>query len=137
MKVLIDTNILLDVIQDRRPYSASAVRVWKLVEEHAIEGYASAINFNNVFYIARKPVGAEKAMEAVRLIRGVFQIVSLDEAVIDRALALPGNDFEDAIQAAAATRIAADYIVTRNLTDFNSLGVPSVTAEEILAILQP
>ena len=48
-----------------------------------------------------------------------------------------GNDFEDAIQAAAAIHIVADYIVTRNLNDFSSMGVPSVTAEEVLAILQP
>jgi len=95
MIVLVDTNILLDVIQDRKPHSDPAARVWKLVEERAIAGHVSAISFNNVFYIARKQVGGEKALEAVRLIRRVFQIVALDEFVIDRALGSPGSDFED------------------------------------------
>ncbi len=67
----------------------------------------------------------------------VFQIVALDELVIDRALAAPGSDFEDAIQAAAAFRVAADYLVTRNVGDFGSMGVSLVTPEELLAIIEP
>jgi predicted nucleic acid-binding protein len=137
MIVLIDTNVLLDVIQDRKPYSVSAARVWKLVEDRAIVGYVSAISFNNVFYIARKQAGSEKALEAVRLIRRVFQIVALDDQVIDRALTVSGNDFEDALQAAAALHVTADYLVTRNTSDFASLGVPFVTPEEFLAIVEP
>ena len=90
-----------------------------------------------MFSTSRKQDGVEKAVEALRLIRGVFQIVPLDELVIDRALAAPGRDFEDAIQAAAAIRIAADYLVTRNVADFQSGGVPTITAEELLAVLQP
>lgn len=137
MIVFIDTNILLDVVQDRKPFSTPAVHVWKLVETRALVGYVSAISFNNVFYISRKQHGVEKALEALRLIRGVFQMVPLDELVIDRALAAPGSDFEDAIQAAAAIRIAADYLVTRNVADFQFGGVPAITAEELLAVLQP
>lgn len=136
MIVLIDTNILLDVLQERRPHDAPAASVWKLIEEKTISGHVSAISFNNVFYIARKQVGAPKALEALRLIRRTFQIVPLDESVIDRALVTTAKDFEDAIQAAAAIRIPADYLVTRNASDFASLDVPIVTAEELLAIVQ-
>jgi predicted nucleic acid-binding protein len=136
MIVLLDTNILLDVIQDRSPYNASAARVWKLVEENAMAGYVSAISFNNIFYIARKQVGSDKALDAVRLIRRLFQIVPLDEFVIDRALAEPGSDFEDAIQAAAAIHISADHLVTRNSSHFNFKDVSAVSAEELLAIVQ-
>lgn len=53
MVVLIDTNILLDVIQERRPHAAAAVRIWALVKEGALAGFVSAISFNNVFYVAR------------------------------------------------------------------------------------
>ena len=136
MIILVDTNILLDVIQDRRPHSDPAAHVWKLVEGRAVVGYVSAISFNNVFYIARKQVGTEKALEAVRLVRRVFQVVALDESVIDRALAAPGGDFEDAIQAAAAAGAAADYLVTRNPTDFSSLAASAITPEKLLAIVE-
>lgn len=137
MIVLIDTNILLDCLQARKPYDAAATRIWTLVEERALTGFVSAISFNNVFYIARKQAGSERALTAVKLMRQTIQLVPLDEAVIDRAIAAGTADFEDAIQAAAAIRIAAEYVVTRNTDDFGSMGVPAVTAEELLAILQP
>lgn len=136
MILFIDTNILLDVIQDRLPYSVSAIRVWKLVEERALVGYVSAISFNNVYYVTRKQLGDEKAREAVKLIRQIFQIVPLDEMVIDQAIAATMADFEDAIQAAAASRVSADYIVTRNAKDFDSSIRPAVTTDEILAVVQ-
>ncbi len=108
MIVLVDTNILLDVLQARKPHDAAAARVWALVEEGALSGYVSAISFNNVFYIARKQGGRDRALEAVKLIRATFQVVPLDEAVLDGALATAGSDLEDAIQAAAALRVGAD-----------------------------
>ena len=137
MTILVDTNILLDVLQDRRPFAESAARVWKLVEEGAITGHVSAISINNGYYIARKRDGGPKALDALRMIRADFQIVALDELIIDRALAVAGRDFEDAIQAAAAVRVTADYIVTRNASDFNSMGVKTISAEDLLLILQP
>lgn len=107
------------------------------MEDGNLDGRVSAISFNNVFYVARKQLGRDAALEAVKLVRRVFGVLPVDETVIDRALAAPGNDFEDAIQAATAIRAAADYVVTRNIGDFVSLGIPSVTAEEMLAIFQP
>jgi predicted nucleic acid-binding protein len=135
MILLIDTNVLLDHLQQRQPHNPAATRVWKLVEEHDLDGYVSAISFNNIFYIARKQAGSEKALEAVKLVRHTFRFVPLDEDIVDRALATPAADFEDAIQAAAAHRISAQYIVTRNAGDFSSLGVQTATAEELLALL--
>ena len=137
MTVLIDTNVLLDVIQQRQPHDAAASRVWKLVEEGAVAGFVSAISFNNIFYIARKQVGSARALDAIRLVRRVFQAVPLDEAIIDRAIATPTSDFEDAIQGAAAASISANYVVTRNTRDFTAMSVPAVTPEELLAVLQP
>jgi predicted nucleic acid-binding protein len=137
MIVLIDTNILLDHLQQRQPHDAAAAHLWKLVEARTLDGCVSAVSFNNVFYIARKQAGSGKALEAVKLIRRTFRFVPLDEAVIDQALATPISDFEDAIQAAAAQRIGAEYIVTRNASDFASIGMACVTAEELLALLPP
>jgi predicted nucleic acid-binding protein len=135
--VLLDTNILLDVLQRRSPHDSAAIRVWERVERGEIEGHVSAISFNNIFYIARKQQGVARAMAAVNAVRPVFRLVPLDEQILDRALALAVNDLEDAIQAAAASRVGADYVVTRNAKDFAPLGVPAVTAEELLALLTP
>ncbi len=136
MIVLLDTNVLLDVLQDRKPFSGAAAEIWKLVETGQIIGYVSAISFNNVFYVERKNVGFDKALTEVKLIRAVFRTVPLDDLVIDRAIATPGTDFEDGIQAAAVIRLAADYLVTRDVRDFDSMGVRALKPDDLLAILQ-
>jgi predicted nucleic acid-binding protein len=137
MIVLIDTNVLLDVIQERKPFDANAMRVWKLVEEGKIDGHVSALSFNNIFYVARKQQGAQKALDAVRVVRQAFRFVPTDEQVIDWALAAKPGDFEDAIQAAAAVKAGADCIVTRNAKHFAPFGVPALSPEELLALVQP
>lgn len=137
MKVLVDTNVLLDVIQERQPFEEMALRIWKLVEDKHLHGCVSAISFNNIFYIARRQVGAERAMEGLRRVRQGFQFVPLDDYVIDRAMASKPGDFEDAIQAAAAVAAQADLIVTRNQRDFSRYGVTALSPEETLALLEP
>jgi len=137
MKILLDTNILLDVLHDRKPFAESAAKVWKLVEEGTAEGYVSAISFNNIYYVARKRDGFAKALDALRIIRANFRIVPLDETIIDRALAVSGSDFEDAIQAAAAVRVVADYLVTRNVKDFGTMGANAITADDFILIMEP
>jgi predicted nucleic acid-binding protein len=137
MIVLVDTNVLLDVIQERKPFDANATRVWKLVEDGKIDGHVSALSYNNIFYVVRKQLGAQSALDAVRLVRQAFRFVPTDEQVIDWALAAKAGDFEDAIQAAAANRAGADCIVTRNAKDFAPFGVVALTPEELLALVQP
>jgi predicted nucleic acid-binding protein len=137
MKVLVDTNVLLDVIQERQPFDQLALRIWKLVEEKHLAGCVSGISFNNIFYVARRQVGGDRAMEALRRVRQSFELVPIDAYVIDRALASAPGDFEDAIQAAAAVAAQADLIVTRNKRDFQRYGVVALTPEETLALLEP
>ena len=92
-------------------------------KKRARVGYVSAISFNNAYYVARWQEGSDKALGAIRLVCAVFQVVPLDAFVIDEALAVPGRDFEDAIHAATAVRIAADYVVTRNVSHYDSTRV--------------
>lgn len=135
MIVLVDTNILLDVIQRRQPHDVAATRVWDLVERKAVDGYVSAISFNNVFYVARKKAGVGPAMDAVRAVRSVFKVVPLDDELLEQAITATTEDLEDAIQAAAARRVGADHLVTRNGKDFAPFEVSAVTAEEFLALV--
>ncbi len=133
MIVPFDTNILLDVLQNRQPHYGPASRAWDLVERHVLAGYVSAISFNNVFYILRKQLGSAAALDAVKQIRALFKCVTLDEQLLDQALATCTIDLEDAIQAAAADRVTAEYIVTRNVKDFASLKIRAVNAGELMA----
>jgi len=77
------------------------------------------------------------AMKSVCEIRSVFQIVPLDDYIVDRAIAAVTWDFEDAIQVAAAAKVKADFIVTRNLKHFAPFVTQAITAEEMVTIVEP
>jgi predicted nucleic acid-binding protein len=132
MRVLFDTNVLLDVVGHCKPFHEAAAAVWSLAEAGKIDGIISAISFNNVYYIVRKSNGQDAAIAAVRAIRRRFRVVALGATIIDDALKSGIADLEDAIQHASAVRVGADCIVTRDLTGFTA-GTISVLAPEILA----
>jgi predicted nucleic acid-binding protein len=135
MKLLIDTNVLLDVIQQRKPHDAFAQRLLSLFERGEVTGYVSAISFNNIFYILRKQIGATEARNALRSLRSIFKVVALDERIIDVALTHEVADFEDAIQAECARAVDASCVVTRNTQDFVRLNMSTMSAEQVLAII--
>ena len=132
MKVLIDTNVILDLLCDRKDFSADASRVFKLCEVHKIEGVVSALSIPNIVYIMRKELDGEKIREIINRLSMIFTIADLKATDIEKAAALPMNDFEDALQSVCAARLKADYIVTRNLKDFVNSKVVAVKPSELL-----
>lgn len=134
MKLLLDTNVLLDVLAVRKPFYDAAARLWSLAEHEELEACVSAISFNNVYYIVRKVGGKLKADEALRAIRDLFIPVSLDARLINQSMDAPIDDFEDAVQFHSAAREKCDYLVTRDPDGFPPTGVPVLSPQEFLAI---
>ncbi len=132
MRALIDTNIILDILFQRQPHVEPAAALWLACEQGRFEGFISAITPVNVFYIARKQVGREKARELVADILSVFKICSLDIQELQLALKLPILDFEDAVQVACAQSNGIDWIVTRNQVDFSASPLSIVSAQDFL-----
>ena len=97
IRVLIDTNVILDWLVRRERFLTDAQAVLALVEQNLVMGHFAAITISNAYYIARPPAGAEAARILVAEIRRFGQIVPLLDDVIDTALALPFEDFEDAV----------------------------------------
>jgi predicted nucleic acid-binding protein len=137
MTILVDTNVLLDVLRARVPHNVASDAVWRMAEMEVVKGYVAAISFNNLFYIVNKQIGFSAAMAAVGRVRQTFTLVPFDTDLLDRATSIAGVDLEDAIQAASALRIAADFLTTRNARDFAALGVTAVTPMDFLAIALP
>lgn len=134
MNLFIDTNVVMDVVAHRPQfYDASAV-ILTLLEKDKAEGFLSAISFNNIHYILRKQGGKTRADNAVRTLLSAFNIVSLDEKIITRAIDADFNDFEDGIQFFSAMRCNADYIISRNVKDFPHDDIPVLTPEEFLRL---
>jgi predicted nucleic acid-binding protein len=134
MKLLLDTNVLLDVLAARKPFYETAARIWSLAEHEDVEAFVSAISFNNVYYIVRKAGGKEKADEALRALRDLFTPIPLDAGLINQSMDAPIDDFEDAVQFHSAARRKCDYLVTRDPDGFPTSGVPVLSPQEFLAV---
>ncbi len=133
--ILLDANILLDVFGQRDPHYNHSAAVWSLVETDRLQGYISAISYNNIFYIINGNKDMAAAHKALEILRGVFKTVELDQKIINMAIDSKFKDFEDAIQYFSAVRIQADCILTRNQKDFKSSDIPVYSPVELLALL--
>ncbi len=133
MKLLIDGNILLDVLQKREPHYEDSAKIWKMCETDIAEGYVSVLTFANLVYVMRKELDAAKINEVMKKLSLIFTFEDLNASDISTAAQMQWDDFEDAIQAATARRIHADYIITRNVKDFMKSEVMAFTPAEFLA----
>lgn len=132
MKVLVDTNVILDVLCDRKEFVADSLRVFQCCEAQHITGYISALSIPNIVYIMRKELDPERIREVLHTLTMVFSVVELRESDLLKAAELSFDDYEDAIQSVCAARVRADHIVTRNGKDFSNSSVPAVSPTELL-----
>ena len=133
MKVLIDTNIILDFILRREPYYKNAAKINILSEKGYLTAYISASAVTDIFYIAKKELeNKEKALELLKNLLKIICIASVTEDNIHEALDLKWEDFEDSVQYVAGKSISAEYIITRNPTDFENSRIKVISPEEFL-----
>ena len=130
MKILLDTNIIIDVISKRDGYEDS-LQILRLCELKRLEGYVSAVTVTDIMYILRKHLSQAQLRASIGTLLTIVALVSVGKTDINRALASVMTDFEDAVQAACAKRINADYIVTRNLKDFEQSPVNAISPTEL------
>jgi len=135
MKLLIDGNIILDVLQKRVPYYENSAIIWKMCETDLVEGCVSALTFANLVYVMRKGLDAEMINEVLEKLSLIFTFEALNPSDLSAAADMRWEDFEDAIQAVTAKRIHADHIITRNVKDFKNSEVPAITPAEFLSRL--
>lgn len=135
MKLLIDANILLDVLQNRAPHVRDSSIIWKLCETKRVKGYVSVLTFANLVYIMRKELDPKKIEETLHALSLIFEFVDLNASDLFRAAELNWSDFEDAVQNVTAERVRADYIITRNVRDFTKGKIVAFTPAEFIARL--
>lgn len=132
MKVLIDTNIILDVLCKRPDFYEDSAKIFKLCEVKKISGVISALSIPNIMYILRKELDADKTREILDSLMLIFSVADLKADDLKKAADMRFKDYEDAIQSACATRIKANYIVTRNIKDFSESKVTAIKPAELL-----
>ena len=135
MKLLLDTNVLLDVILERRNLMRESAAVLDAIEDGRAKGYVSSHAVTTIHYIVAKANGLAAAVTAISGVLDLCDVVAVNEADFRRALALGLKDFEDAVQVAAALHVGADYVVSRNEKDFKNSPIDVRSPTMIAALL--
>ena len=133
--VLLDLNVVLDVLAKREPHYAESQRIWAAVETDQVRGILAAHSVTTLYYLLSKHLDHQHAEASLRDVLQVFSVAMVDETVIQSALALWWEDFEDAVQMAAAAEAGASYLITRNVKDFGDGPLPALTPGELMADL--
>ncbi|GHV87023.1 DNA-binding protein [Spirochaetia bacterium] len=137
MKVLLDTNIILDIVERREPFFHDSYGVFLLAAQKAVDAIFGAGSITDVYYINRKNCSsAEQALNSIVDLLEVIIPVDTKAEDIRTAISLGFSDFEDAVICATAIREKADYIITRNTDDFNTSPIKAMTPEQFLTLAE-
>ena len=134
-RLLIDTDIVLDVLLDRKPWADDATTLLDAIAKDRAVGYVASHAVTTVHYVVRRGRSQATATPAVSDLLQVVTVVPLGNPDFQRALSLGVKDYEDAVQVAACLQIGADYLVTRNARDDRGAPVATRTAGEVLGLL--
>ncbi len=137
MKILVDTNVLIDVIAGREPFFDDSLKIFEFCRREIVEGAIAANSVVNITYILRKQFTLDELRKVLLNLRKIFKIESVDDEKLVAALNDKNfSDFEDCLQTRCAINFHADYIVTRNVKDFVASEIPAVTPAEFREILE-
>lgn len=136
MNILFDTNIVLDVMLDRQPFSEPASLLLSLVERGEISGLICATTVTTIHYLATKILGKKDSQNKIKDLITLFEIAPVTRSVIEDALISKFSDFEDAVIYQAAVHAGAKAIVTRDPKGFKASKLPVYSPVELVGILQ-
>ena len=133
MRVLVETDVILDVLQKREPFFTDSYRALRRALENDAECLISASAATDIFYVLRKSLGsAQQAKEHIDQLAQVVNFADVQGMDIHTALMRAMPDFEDAVVDAVAERSGATYILTRNIKDFTGSVVPAILPADFL-----
>lgn len=135
MRVLFDTNVVLDVLLDRAPYGRVAAEILARVERRQLVGLLGATSITTLHYLSKKALGEAGARVQVRRLLDLFEVAAVTRPVLERALDLGFRDFEDAVLHESALHAGADGLVTRDPEDFRKATVRVYRPNELLAAI--
>jgi len=136
VKVLFDTNVILDFLFDREPFSDPAAELFMLVQKNEIKGFLCATTITTIFYIASKIIGSKSAIKQIKRLLKLFDIAKVDGLILAAATISGFKDFEDAVLYESALSVQAHGIVTPNPGDFKKAKIQIYSPTELLYTLK-
>lgn len=135
--IFMDTNVVIDFLANRQPFSMDAARLFNLAVEAKVTIYISAVSYNNIYYILRQSLTGNATIKLLEGLADITEIADVTNAVIRQALKTDFKDYEDAIQYYSALSISKiDFIVTRNTNDFKKSALPVLSPLEAISSLR-
>lgn len=136
--IFIDTNVIIDFLANRQPFSIEAARLFNIAVDGKARIYISAVSYNNIYYILRQSLTNKATIKLLDELSEITEIVDVTKATIQQSLKTDFNDYEDAIQYYCALSLPEiDFIVTRNTKDFKKSTLPVMNPSEAMAALNP
>jgi predicted nucleic acid-binding protein len=138
MKYLfLDTNVLIDFLADRKPFSMDAARLFNYSLQNKVTIHVAAISYNNIYYILRQSCSHAESIKILNELQDFTESVDVTKDIIKKSLKSEFKDFEDAIQYYCAKTIhKIECIVTRNTKDFKASSIPTMTPKEALTFIE-
>jgi predicted nucleic acid-binding protein len=136
MRVLFDTNVVLDVLLDRKPFAGPAAELFSRVESGEMKGFLCATTITTIHYLATSVVGKSQARKEIRKLLRLFEVAPVNRIVLESALERRMNDFEDAVIYEAARQIDTQAVVTRDARGFKKSQIPVYTPIELVKMLK-
>ena len=134
--IFMDTNVVIDFLANRQPFSLDAARLFNMSVEGKIKIYISAVSYNNIYYVLRQSLTNNATIKLLESLADITEITDVNDQVIRQSLKTDFKDYEDAIQYYSALTIPnVDFIVTRNTKDFKKSSLPVLTSIEAIALL--
>ena len=131
-KLLVDTNIVIDLLSKRDDFFQEAQELFTLADNKKVELFVSALTFANTHYLLAKHQKLDEARKTLIKFKVLVEVSELNDKIVELALASDFKDFEDAIQYHTALENGVDIIITRNKKDFKNSKLPIMTAKEYL-----
>lgn len=133
-RVFIDTDVIIDFLTDRKPFSDSASILFSRIDKKEFEGYTSSQSISNLYYILRKFAPHKRVIQALRELTALIGILPVDQEIIGKALQSAFADFEDGIQYYSAEAGQVDVIITRNIRDYKRAGIAVMSPDMVAKV---
>lgn len=132
MKILFDTNILLDVFLEREPFYDASFATLSIAEQDIIEGWICGITVTTIYYLLQKGLSKNSADKHLKNLLKIFHVAPINRAVLEDAIDPKFTDYEDSVLHQAAIHSGIDGIATRNQKDFKHSTLPVYSPQELL-----
>ena len=136
MKILVDTNIIIDALTGREPFREAAEQIFMLAANQIEDMYITASSATDIYYLTRKHLHSTvQSKNAMSKLYELFHILDVTSNDCREALSSGVKDYEDAVVSSCADRNRMDYIVTRNIKDYEYSKVKALLPDELLKLV--